>query len=127
MKNIIFFICLTLFPVFGFSQKAYESVYYKGSTQNIKVTFNLADGYFGASEIVTRDKKTKKISKFIPEDGVALPNEKMKFIHYSVSGKTFTDYFILEGLGDAEQYLPEKIKGKYYFKGTGYLLVLLRK
>lgn len=127
MKNIVLFVFLLIFPVLAFSQKAYESVYYKGSTQNITITFDLADGYIAASQIITKDEKTKKTSLFLPEDGVELPNKAMKFIHYSVSGKYFTDYFVLKGLENCVEILPDKINGKYYFKGVAYPFVLLKK
>lgn len=50
----------------GFSQKAYQVIYYNRTTQNINVKFTLADGYINASEIQTLDRKTKRISKFLP-------------------------------------------------------------
>lgn len=122
MKNRVFiiFLLLVVFPAFGFCQKAYEAGYYKGSTFGMTLKFKLADGYIGACEIISKDKKTNKKSRFLPEEGAVGEDKKLKFYHYSAVGKKFDDYFILEGMEEAYGSLPAEIRGKYYLKGVGY-------
>ena len=127
MKTKIAFLSFFLFiSSFGFAQKAYETFYYSGKVQNITVLFSLADGYMGANQIKTTDNTSKKISQFLPASGAPTSNLKMKFYHYSKSGKKFTDYFILEGIDESYNELPEKIIGKYYFNNKEYNLILLK-
>jgi hypothetical protein len=128
MKKKLSLLLLSIFtlPVLAFSQKAYESIYYTGKTQNITVKFTLANGYIGACEVKTTDNKTKKSSKFLPENGYAGDDKKMKFYHYSATGKTFTDYFIIEGMEEVYESIPAKIYGNYYFNGTAYKITFTK-
>lgn len=128
MTKKFIFILLIVFslPIVAFSQKAYEAIYYSGKTQNITVKFTLADGYIAGCEIKTTDNKTKKTSKFLPETGYADDDKKMKFYHYSTSGKTFSDYFILEGIEEMYETTPTKIYGEYYFNGAVFKITLIK-
>jgi hypothetical protein len=128
MKKKLSFLVLLLFalPILTFSQKAYEAIYYSGKTQNIIVKFTLADGYIAGCEIKTTDIKTKKSSKFLPENGSADNDKKMKFYHYSTSGKTFPDYFILEGIEESYASTPKTFYGQYFFNGTAYKITLTK-
>lgn len=112
-------------PVFAYSQKAFEAVYYSGKTQNIEVKFTLADGYIEGCEIKTTDLKTKKTSRFLPDFDYANDDDVMKFYHYSRSGKTFSDYFLINGLYDYVD-APAIFSGTYYFKGKAYDLTLTK-
>ncbi|UIR57006.1 hypothetical protein LZQ00_04120 [Sphingobacterium sp. SRCM116780] len=122
------FIFLTIFavPIFAFSQKAYNAIYYSGKIPRSTVKFTLADGYSAGCEIKTIDNKTKKISKFSPENGYADNNKKMKFYRYSTSGKTWSDYFIIEGIEEVYDTIPTKFYGEYYYNGTAYKIVLTK-
>lgn len=111
----------------GYTQKAFEAVYYKGKTQNISVLFTLADGYTPGCEIKTTDLKTRKTSQFMPEVGVADEHKQLKFYHFSPSQKRFSDYFIIDGIEEVYDKVPRKLYGKYYFNGKAYPLVLIRK
>lgn len=128
MKKKLSLLVLTIITiqVFAFSQKAYEAIYYSGKTQNINVKFTFAAEYIGASEIMTTDNKTKKTSKFLPENGYTGHEKQMKFNHYSTSGKTLKDYFILEGIGEDFEGVPTKFYGKYYYNGTAYSILLTK-
>mgnify|MGYP000990756912 CR=1 FL=1 len=128
MKKRLSFLLLTLFalPILAFSQKAYEAIYYTGKTQNIFVKFTLADGYLAGCEIKTTDTKTKKASKFLPENGYADDDKKMKFYHYSTSGKKFNDYFILEGIEESYDTTPKILYGQYFYNGTAYKITLTK-
>jgi len=128
MTKKITFILLAIFavPIFAFSQKAYNAIYYSGKTRKFIVKFTLADGYMAGCEIKTIDNKTKKTSKFLPKNGYADDNKKMKFYHYSPSSKTFSDYFIIEGIKEVYDTTPAKFYGKYYYNGTGYKIILTK-
>jgi|GEM_PF-713262 len=128
MKKKLSLIIITVLaiPVFGFSQKAYELIYYRGTAQNINIKFTLAHGYINASEIQTTDRKTKRVSKFLPVSDNADNDSKIKFYHYSTSGKTFSDYFILEDMKEYYQHVPAKIHGNYYLNRTAYSITLTR-
>ena len=121
-------IIITVFAmlIFGLSQKAYEAIYYRGTTQNITVKFILAYGYIEACEIQTTDRKTKRTSKYLPVNSNADNDRKMKFYHYSTSGKTFSDYFMLEDIEEYYQHVPATIHGNYYFNRTAYSITLTR-
>ena len=125
MRQFIFGLCFLL-PISSFSQKAYVAVCYSGKTQNIQVKFTLANGYIGACEIKTTDNTSKKTSKFLPSTGTADDNKKMKFDHSSTSGKTFTDYFILNGMEDSYDNAPAKITGQYFFNGKAFAITLMK-
>lgn len=121
------FILVILLPKPSWSQKAYDVLDYKGKTQNITVHFKYAYGYSDASEIKTTDNKTKRTSSFLPVVGLPDSNQKMKFYHHSISGKKFTDYFILEGIKEYYDSIPSKINGKYFFNDKSYDLILYKK
>jgi hypothetical protein len=127
MKKKLSLIIITVLAMHAnvFSQKAYDVIYYRGTTQNINVKFTLANGYINASEIQTIDRKTKRVSKFLAAHDTADNDGKMKFYHHSTSGKTFSDYFILD-IQDYYQHVPAKIRGKYYFNRTAYRITLSR-
>ena len=114
-KIIVCFIFVAS-PIYAFSQKAFEYEYYTGKTKYMTIKLSLADGYIAASEIKIVSLKTKKASKFLTETGYEQPDRKMKFYHYSPSQKEFQDYFIIENIRDAYTIIPEKMKGKYYYK-----------
>lgn len=114
-------------PLFVFSQKAYEAIYYTGKTQTDFLKFTLANGYTAASKIIITTNKTKNSATFLPEQGEADTAGKLKFYHYSTSGKKFTDYFILEGSNENYEKAPLKIFGKYYYKGRAYPIALKKK
>lgn len=109
------------------AQKAYDAVYYKGKTQNVSVLFTLADGYTAGCELQTTDLKTRKTSRFMPEEGVADEHKQLKFYHFSPSQKHFSDYFIIDGIEEVYDKVPGKLYGNYYFNGKAYSLVLTRK
>ena len=113
-------------PIAAYSQKAFEAIYYIGKTQNITAKFMYADGYIGACEIKTIDEKTKKSARFLPENGHPDNNNKMKFYHYTTSGKTFQDYFILDGIEDEFDSIPTKLYGRYYYKGVAFSITLTK-
>jgi len=129
MKKNLLFAILAIFtlPVLAYSQKAYDAVVYTGKTQNITVTFTLANGYVEASQILTTDNKSKKRSKFLPAEGYPDDESRMKFYHFSSSGKSFTDYFILDGIEQSYEEPPAEIYGKYYFNGEEFELTLKKK
>jgi hypothetical protein len=124
--KISLIIVLLAIPVLAFSQKAFEAIYYRGSTENISVKFILANGYITASEIQTINRKTKRMTKFLPVSNYAGNNSKMKFYHYSPSGKKFSDYFILENIEEYSQHVPAKILGKYFLNRTAYNIILTK-
>lgn len=113
-------------PVFCFSQKAYKAIYYRGTTQNIAVKFTLAHGYINASEIQITDRKTKRVLKFLPVTNNADNDRKIKFYHYSTSGKIFNDYFILEDIEEYDQHVAAKINGKYYTNKNAFSITLIK-
>ncbi len=82
-KLSFLFLAIIATPISGHSQKAYEEIYYIGKTQNITAKFTYADGYIGACEIKTIDEKTKRSSRFLPENGHPDKDNKMKFYHYT--------------------------------------------
>ena len=123
-KHFLVVLLILSLPVFTSAQKAYDAYYYKGSTQNISVSFTLADGYIAACELKTTDLTSKKTSSFLPETGAPDEMKRMKFYHYSTSGKKFTDYFIIDGMEEMYDSLPKIIYGKYYFNNSSYPLVL---
>ena len=126
MKRVILFAAILLLPVSALAQKAYEAIYYTGATQNITATFKLADGYIPACEITTKDNATRKTSRFMPESGVPDESDKLKFFHYSDTGKKFTDYFIINGLDSYEE-TPSQFTGAYYFNGKSYPITFIAK
>lgn len=114
-KKFILFILINLFLLpLAFSQKAYDVINYSGKTETMLIKFTLADGYIEASQLTTTDFKSKKTASFIPIDGGVAENKEMKFYHYSETGETFSDYFILEGIEEYYESIPVKICGKYY-------------
>jgi hypothetical protein len=117
-KSPVFFLSVLLLPFSAFSQKAYENIYYSGKTKDMRIKLAVADGYIGASELRTTDLKTKKTSRFLPENGYVKEYRKLKFYHYSPSGKTFGDYFIIDGMAEYFDNTPARIYGKYYRNGT---------
>lgn len=123
MKKYMIFTSLFL-CVLTFSQKAYEPIYYMGKVENIKVKFTLGNGYIAASEIKTTDIKTQKISKFLPENGYADDENKLKFYHFSSSKKAFTDYFIIDQLKEQYENIPLEFKATYFVKGKRYKVTL---
>lgn len=124
MKKRLFLLAFFFLPLFVFSQKAYDPIYYTGKTQNITANLMLAIGYIAACEIKTTDNKTKKTSTFLPVNGFADDEKKMKFYHHSKSSKKFSDYFILEGMEENYETPPTEIFGKYFFDGKVYEIVL---
>jgi len=129
MKKKLLLVVAAVFilPVLAYSQKAYDAVVYTGETQNITVKFTLANGYVQASEIRTTDNKSRKSSKFLTAEGYPDDESKMKFYHFSSSGKTFSDYFILDGIEESYDLPPAEIYGKYYFNGGEFELTLKKK
>jgi hypothetical protein len=123
-KSALFVLILIALPLFSLSQKAYDAIYYRDTMQDIAVKFTLANGYIRACELITRNIKTKKSSKFLPEKGVSNDSGKIKFYHYSPSEKTSPDYFILEDIEEYYDNVPEKIYGKYYSAGNVYGIIL---
>lgn len=114
----------------SFAQKAYDAIYYTGKTQNIKAKLTIGDGYIEASEIKTTDLTTKKTSTFLYNQTQDLDSEKMKLYHYS-RYKTFTDYFIIEGIDYSWQgfepgKIPDKVYGYYYCNSIAYKIIFTR-
>jgi hypothetical protein len=106
------------------AQKAYSAVYYIGKIKNLTVRFMLADGYVAGCEINTTNATSKKRSVFLPQEGSPDENNQMKFYHYSTSGKTFTDYFIIDGLEEFFDVLPQSFTGTYYLNKQAYVIQL---
>jgi hypothetical protein len=125
-KLMILVFVMMITPKFIFSQKAFEAIHYSGTTQNIVVKFTFADGYIAGCEIKTKDIKTKKTSKFLPENGYPNDDKKMKFYHFSTSGKKFSDYFIIDGMEEFEEGTPAKFTGTYYFNGKAFNITLTK-
>ncbi|MCY7421535.1 MAG: hypothetical protein LH478_07310 [Chitinophagaceae bacterium] len=114
-------------PYAGISQKAYAATRYKATVKNLIVTFNLAEGYFSASELKIYNKISRQTSRFLPETGAFNENEPSKFIHYSPSTKKYSDYFLVEGLKENDEMMPAKINAVYYSKSKPVKFVLIKK
>jgi hypothetical protein len=106
------------------AQKTYDSVKYKGKTQNINVEFTLANSYVEASEIKTTDLKTKKTSTFSVDPSDARVGTDLRLMHISTSTTQFTDYFILKNIEEGYTTPPKTIKGVYYFDNKPYEFIL---
>ena len=119
-KGFKILFALMLLPAWAFCQKAYEAIQYKGAVQNLIVKLTLANGYIGASELLTINKKTGTRKKFLPEKGYADDSGKLKFIHYTPAGKLLVNYFILSGMEESYAGIPNKILGEYVRNRVSY-------
>ena len=117
-KTILLIPAMMGLSVFAFAQKAYEAVYYRGVIQHKTLEFTLAHGYMAGCTLSVKDSKTKRKGLFLPEEGFADDHKEMKFYHFTASGKTLDDYFILEHMEDEYEKVPAKISGRYYYKST---------
>lgn len=125
-KFMVFIFTIMILPIFAFSQKAYEVVKYGGKTKNLLVKFILADGYLAGCEIRTINIKTKKKAKFLPENGNAYIENKIRFYHYSTSGNTFNDYFIINGIAESYDSVPTRFLGTYYYNSQTFRVTLTK-
>jgi hypothetical protein len=113
IKKLVILTAMLSFPLFSMAQKAFENVAYRGKLNSRTVSFNLANGYIGASEISIRAAKTLR---YTPEAGYVDRDGKMKFSLLTTSEKPASDYFVLEGMAETYEHLPATIKGIYYDK-----------
>lgn len=124
-KTAFLFLLLFSLSETGFSQKAFEAVYYTGKTTDLEIKFMFADGYPEGSEIITTHRPTRKTSQFLPENPEPDSAKHWKFYHLSKTpGKTFSDYFILDSMQLYFDKLPASISGRYYFGGKTYPFIL---
>jgi hypothetical protein len=125
MKKALYIILLAVIaPAFAYSQKAYEAIKYHGIVNNVSLSFTLANGYLAGCKIITTDNKTHKTSQFLPENGYVEDDKTLKFYHRSASGKTFTDYFIMQGMEELLEDVPAKLQGTYHANGKTYRFVV---
>lgn len=114
IKPLLFFTLMLLLPLLSLAQKAYDNVAYRGKLNNRTVYLTLANGYIGASAI----KFTKpKVMKFVPEVNAVGEDGKLKFVPSKATGNSPSKYFLLEGMSEAFETLPNALKGIYYLKG----------
>jgi len=127
MRRSFLFLILLFLSLPTMAQKAYEAVYYKGQTEFLSIRFTLGDGYLPACEIKTTELKTMKKSVFLPEVGAPDEHKQIKFYHFSAASKSFSDYFIIDGMEEVYDQAPAKLYGKYYFNGKVYPFTLTQK
>ncbi|MET4080646.1 hypothetical protein ABIB40_000590 [Pedobacter sp. UYP30] len=121
-KTPIFF-WLILCPLFGFAQKAFEMIHYKGVVNGISVKCDLANGYIGATEI-TMLPRHKKPLIFIAASLSPDNHRAIKFLHYQNPLKADESYFILQGMKELYQEDPSKLFGVYKEKNKKYKVEL---
>jgi hypothetical protein len=93
---------------YGYGQKAYEAVYYKGRLGDKIIRFVLGNGYIGASELKLY--LQKKPILFYPEMGVPDQKKQIRFEAFRTGRK---DYFILDHMEDVYEQSPSSISGTY--------------
>ncbi|UOE50829.1 hypothetical protein MTO98_07035 [Mucilaginibacter sp. SMC90] len=109
-------VILILLPALGFAQgvpKAYEAFSYKGILNGHSVQLSLADGYIGASYIISKN------IKFQPESNSPDEQHHLKFI----TNKN-NSYFILNNMQEAYGNRPGTITGKYYINNKAVTIKL---
>lgn len=109
MKLVITFI-LILLSSYAYSQKAYEFVYYEGTTKAFKIKLSLADGYLLGSQIIKTDLKSSTYTTYIVSE------HKNRNLSFLPKDKTIParkrDHITLYKLNDGQE-LPHQIKGFY--------------
>lgn len=91
--------------------KAYETTTYQGKVNGRLVSFNLANGYIGASSLkMYLPGKTKPLV-FEPDGGVADGHSRLKFVAVN---RSIIDYFILNNMQEAYDEMPAFIDGGYF-------------
>jgi hypothetical protein len=100
-------ILLALAPLCTIAQKAYETVNYNGKIKGKTISFKLANGYIGASEISFKTSPKAKPTVYIPESGSPDSDNKLTF----KSDKATNSFFIIQDMQDAYDRPPAIIYG----------------
>ena len=129
MKKLAMFLLLLIvlvvsMPFAGQSQKAYNTTKYKTTVKGLTATFTFAEGYFAGNEIKLYNKASRSISRFVPDTDTPKQNKASKFIHYSPLAKTYSDFFLIQGLH--VDTIPAKIYAVYYSKSRPVKFVLTK-
>jgi hypothetical protein len=107
-KTCLFFLLATA-PLCTIAQKAYETASYSGKVKGQTISFKLANGYIGASEISLHPSPKAKPILFMADSGAPDSDSQLTF----KTDKLHSGYFILKNMLDAYDQLPIIIYGVY--------------
>jgi hypothetical protein len=101
LKALVIFFLATA-PLGAIAQKAYETANYSGKIKGQIVSFKLANGYIGASELSLRSSTKATPVLYTPDSGTPDSDQKIRF----KSTKATAGYFIVKNMQDAYDQLP---------------------
>jgi hypothetical protein len=109
INRALIIVLLAIAPLLTMAQKAYETAGYSGKVKGKTISFKLANGYIGASEISLKTPAQKTPALFRPESGAPDSDSQLTF----KADKATAGYFILKNMQDAYDELPVVIYGVF--------------
>jgi hypothetical protein len=100
------------------SQKAFETVVYRGKVNNSFVKFSLADGYVAASKLTTSAAGSRQVKTYLPAD--SQPDDRhLVMQRVSAKNSARSDYFVID-LDATADAIPSTLTCRYFVKGKSY-------